>query len=114
MFRAGIRNFFYILYEKSMLNRSMGFFLFCFVLRKALHLLQWQTQINRQRGMLQTSELQIRLFLQAKSIDIFLFFHKNIHCGYFLEVPDQGVSNEHPQHMFLWRNTILALNIGTS
>ena len=30
----------------------------------------------------------------------FLFLHKNICCGYSLEVPHQGASNEYPQHMF--------------
>ena len=24
-------------------------------------------------------------------------------CGYSLESPQRGDSNEHPQHMFLWR-----------
>ena len=28
--------------------------------------------------------------------------HKNICCGYSLEAPHQGASNEYPQHMFLW------------
>ena len=28
----------------------------------------------------------------------------NICCGYSLEVPPWGTSNEYPQHMFLWRN----------
>ena len=35
---------------------------------------------------------------------IFLFFNKNIRCGYSLEVPREGTSNEYPQHMFLLRN----------
>ena len=30
--------------------------------------------------------------------------HKNISCGYSLEMPRGGASNKHPQHMFLWRN----------
>ena len=30
--------------------------------------------------------------------------HKNLCCGYSLESPQQGDSNEYPQHMFLWRN----------
>ena len=34
----------------------------------------------------------------------FLFFHENICCGYSLEVPRRGTSNEYPQHMFSWRN----------
>ena len=37
-------------------------------------------------------------------IIFFLFLHENIYCGYSLEVPRRGVSNEYPQHMFLWRN----------
>ena len=34
----------------------------------------------------------------------FSFLHKNICCGYSLEAPQQGASNEYPQHMFSWRN----------
>ena len=34
----------------------------------------------------------------------FLFLHKSICCGYSLEVPLRGASNEYPQHMFSWRN----------
>ena len=34
----------------------------------------------------------------------FLFLHENICCGYSLEVPHRGTSNEYPQHMFSWRN----------
>ena len=29
----------------------------------------------------------------------FLFLHKNITCGYSLEVPHRGTSNEYPQYM---------------
>ena len=35
--------------------------------------------------------------------NFFLFIHKNIRCGYSLEAPCRGASNEYPQHMFLWR-----------
>ena len=34
----------------------------------------------------------------------FLFLHENICCGYSLEAPRWGASNEYPQHMFSWRN----------
>ena len=34
---------------------------------------------------------------------IFLFLNENICCGYSLEVPWRGTSNEYPQHMFLSR-----------
>ena len=30
--------------------------------------------------------------------------HKNVCCGYAIEAPQWGTSNEYPQHMFLWRN----------
>ena len=50
------------------------------------------------------------IFLDNRSIQIaifsyfFLFLHKNICCGYSLEVPQRGTSNEYPQHTFSWRN----------
>ena len=34
----------------------------------------------------------------------FLFLHENVCCGYSLEAPHWGTSNEYPQHMFSWRN----------
>ena len=36
-----------------------------------------------------------------KIFDIFLIFVKNIDCGYTLEPPRRGGSNEYPQSMFL-------------
>ena len=43
-------------------------------------------------------------FVQEQSTDIFLFHHENICCGYSLEVPHQGASNEYPQHTFSGKN----------
>ena len=43
---------------------------------------------------------------------IFLFFNKNICCGYSLEVPRGGTSNEYPQHMFLLRNKKILVVFG--
>ena len=34
----------------------------------------------------------------------FLILHINKCCGYSLEVPCQGISNEYPQNLFVWRN----------
>ena len=48
--------------------------------------------------LLHTPELQSRHFFQPN----FLFLHENICCGYSLEVPQWGTSNEYPQHMFSW------------
>ena len=43
-------------------------------------------------------------FFQIKNSDIFHFSAKNIDCGYSLEPPRRGGSNEYPQSMFLSRN----------
>ena len=39
-----------------------------------------------------------------KNVDIFLIFAQNIDCGYTLEPPRRGGSNEHPQSMFWSKN----------
>ena len=41
---------------------------------------------------------------QLKKFDIFLIFAQNIDCGYTLEPPRQGCSNEYPQSMFWSKN----------
>ena len=43
-------------------------------------------------------------FLQPKVPLFFLFLHENICCGYSLEVPLWGTSNEYTQHVFSWKN----------
>ena len=43
-------------------------------------------------------------FVSPKVLISFLFLHKNVCCGYSLEVPQRGTSDEYPQHTFLWRN----------
>ena len=43
---------------------------------------------------------------QIKNSDIFHNSAKNIDCGYSLEPPRWGGSNEYPQSMFLSRNKI--------
>ena len=42
--------------------------------------------------------------LQLKNFDIFLIFAQNIDCGYTLEPPRRGGSNEYPQSMFWSKN----------
>ena len=39
-----------------------------------------------------------------KCFDIFLSIAQNIDCGYTLEPPRRGGSNEYPQSMFLSKN----------
>ena len=41
---------------------------------------------------------------QVKNSDIFYISAQNIDCGYSLEPPRRGGSNEYPQSMFLSRN----------
>ena len=41
---------------------------------------------------------------QIKILIFFIFLFKNIDCGYSLEPPRRGGSNEYPQSMFLSRN----------
>ena len=41
---------------------------------------------------------------QIKNSDIFHISDQNIDCGYLLEPPCRGSSNEYPQSMFLSRN----------
>ena len=42
----------------------------------------------------------------------FLFLHEKRCCGYSLEVPWQGASNEYPQHTFSWRIRKMLLLLG--
>ena len=39
-----------------------------------------------------------------KNFDIFIIFAQNIDCGYTLEPPRRGGSNEYPQSMFWSKN----------
>ena len=41
---------------------------------------------------------------QINFFDIFLIFTQNIDCGYTLELPQRGGSNEYPQSMFWSKN----------
>ena len=41
---------------------------------------------------------------QLKCFDIFLVFAQNIDCGYTLEPPRRGGSNEYPQSVFRSKN----------
>ena len=43
-------------------------------------------------------------FLDKKNSDIFHISVQNIDCGYSIEPPRRGGSNEYPQFMFLSRN----------
>ena len=42
---------------------------------------------------------------------ILSILHKIICCGYLLEAPRRGASNEYPQLMILWRNEQIHLSI---
>ena len=51
-----------------------------------------------------TFHLQKTENFQIKNFDIFQISAQNIECGYSLEPPRRGGSNEYPQSMFLSRN----------
>ena len=44
------------------------------------------------------------IIFSCKNFDIFLTFAQNIDCGYTLEPPRLGGSNEYPQSMFWSKN----------
>ena len=49
------------------------------------------------------------LIFNWKVLIFFLFLHENICCGYSLEAPCQGASNEYPQPMFSWKHMLWVL-----
>ena len=55
------------------------------------------------------SPVKIEKFMRNKLI-FFLIFAQNIDCGYTLETPRQGGSNEYPQSMF-WSKKIRKIGI---
>ena len=55
-------------------------------------------QIYRKFHLQKTENIHIKIF------DIFHISAQNIYCGYSLEPPRRGGSNEYPQSMFLSRN----------
>ena len=55
-------------------------------------------QIYRKFHLQETENFQIKIS------DIFHISAQNIDCGYSLEPPQRGGSNEYPQYMFLSRN----------
>ena len=55
-------------------------------------------QIYRKFHLLKTENFQ------TKNVDIFHISAQNTDCGYSLEPPQLGGSNEYPQSMFLGRN----------
>ena len=48
--------------------------------------------------------LELWIKFRQKNLDIFLIFAQNIDCGYTLEPPHRGGSNEYPQSMFWSKN----------
>ena len=53
------------------------------------------------------------LFFNQKVSIFFLFLNENICCGYSLEAPQRGASNEYPQHIFSLRNKKIIYLIAT-
>ena len=49
------------------------------------------------------------LALNNWALTFILCLDKNVCCGYSLEAPCKGASNEYPHHMFPWRNILIVL-----
>ena len=77
---------------QKVINNLMTSWLWNSALRKVAH------AINRDFSSLKIENFQLKVF------DIFLIFAPNIDCGYTLEPPRRGGSNEYPQSMFWSKN----------
>ena len=53
---------------------------------------------------MQSDQSLIALHKRGILLIFFLFLHENLCCGYLLEAPHRGASNEYPQHSFSWKN----------
>ena len=66
--------------------------------------------IKMKHHITKTCPCDIQIFPKLKklkifdNVDIFLIFAQNIDCGYTLEPPRRGSSNEYPQPMFWSKN----------
>ena len=58
---------------------------------------QWNSSDNIQR-------IFFFFYIVGYQVTLFLFLQENICCGYSLEAPRWGASNEYQQHIFSWRN----------
>ena len=74
-----------------------------FKLRKAFSIFYRRHSALHYENIKKSSPPKIENF-QMKNSDIFHISAQNIDCGYSLEPPRRGDSNEHPQSMFLNRN----------
>ena len=81
-------------------NGILGFHICCFLTESVIK----RIKLHLSRCVCVTL-LQIRRFFFIQKIVIFfLFLHENICCGYSLEVPRRGTSNEYQQRTFSCRN----------
>ena len=73
----------------------------CLTLRTRCYLFHYE---NTPIQLYRKFRLQKNENFQIKNSDIFYISAQNIDCGYLLEPPRQGGSNEYPQSMFLSKN----------
>ena len=72
--------------------------MFAFPFYRRSHYENLPMQLNRDFLALKIEKFQLKMF------DIFLIVAQNIDCGYTLEPPRRGGSNEYPQSMFWSKN----------
>ena len=85
-------------------------FLFLWVLGMGYVILLWHSLSLPYNYFLQYANMYVQYtaifhgykndYFQMKNYNIFLIFAQNIDCGYTLEPPQLGGSNEYPQSMF--------------
>ena len=73
-------------------------------LPQMLHMLNIDITKTRLFKYIENFTSKNRNFSVKKTPDIFHISAQNINCGYLLEPPRRGGSNEYPQSMFLSRN----------
>ena len=71
--------------------------------RKNVEIVNTITKIRLFKYIVKITSKKLKIF-QMKNSDIFRISAQNIDCGYSLEPPRRGGSNEYPQSMFSSKN----------
>ena len=89
------------------INISSMVSLFCGKIFKNVNTQETPCILHYENFPMQYTEIFLALKIenfQLKIFDIFLIYAQNIDCGYTLEPPPRGGSNEYPQSMFWSKN----------
>ena len=73
----------------------------CFVAARMLYLIHYENTSMQNTEIFTPGKIEN---FQWKNSDVFNIYAQNIDCGYTLEPPQRGGSNEYPQSMFWIKN----------